>query len=140
MRVDGIPGHKSVIHEDLPKLIPYMFPRMPRLLAPFTACPCSACCHVHPFFLSSPPDFSVHMGTICRVPMTSPGKSCQTCPLENKPWRLLGVGSTQIAVEPHSTMIAHVDQGLCDLVCTSWEQPDKMSEQLKRRVATRLSK
>ena len=120
MRVDGIPGNKSVAHEDLPVLIQYIFPRMPRTLTPSIPCPC--------FFLSSPPKFLGLHG------YNLPGseKAAKTCLLENKTWAppwgqpRTPTGGTQIAVEPHSTMIAHVYQGLCELSCTSWEQPDKM--------------
>ena len=47
--------------------------------------------------------------------------------------------STQIAVDPGSTTIAHVCQGQCEFVCKSLEQPDKMSGQPSCRK-TRLTK
>ena len=105
-----------------------------------------ACCHVLLFFHSSPPNFSFHIGTICRDPHDIIWKSCQNIHLSNKTWvppwghpKTSTVG-TKITIEPHRTMIAHVNQGLCEFVCKCWKQPDKMSGQLKTSYSrTRLS-
>ena len=72
MRVDGILGEGL----SSTKICQYLFGKNSlawhAMADPFIFCPCSVYCHVHLFFLGSPPHFSFHIGTTCRDPRDIP--------------------------------------------------------------------